>query len=286
MTMTMQPRFVLLACLAIAPLMVACDADRSPATSQPASPSSSPSANQPADNEPRTALGRRIDEALREAREEIATENISVGGDMDIHVGGANIRRRKPRDADGNPLPEAEISPAGDLLIAGRNVDVTPDQRELLLDYRGHVVSMIEGGMAIGVKGADLGMEALGEALKGVFTGQTTDFEQHVEAESAKLEAEAMQMCDRLPAMLDSQRQLAEALPEFRPYATLAAEDIEDCRSDDEDNAAARAEAQAEVRSTIRSTIRKTVQTAAQTTGLAEAGTPDTSAPAAEATAP
>lgn len=280
--MTMQPRFALLACLAITPLMVACDADRSPAASEPASPS----ANQPAGNEPRTALGRTINEALREAREEIATENISVGGDMDIHVGGANISRRKPRDADGNPLPEAEISPAGDLLIGGRNVDVTPVQRELLLDYRGHVVSMIEAGMAIGVKGADLGMEAMGEALKGVFTGETMNFEQRVEAEAAKLEAEAMQMCDRLPAMLDTQRQLAEALPEFRPYATLAAEDIEDCRSDDRDNAAARAEAQAEVRSTIRSTIRRTIQTAAQTAGLAEAGTPDTSAPAAETTAP
>lgn len=280
--MTHTHRFALLACLAIAPLVVACDADQTTA-SQPAS--------KPTGSEPRTALGRTIDEALREAREEIATENISIGGDMDIHVGGANISRRKPRDADGNPLPEAEISPAGDLLIAGQAVDVTPAERELLLDYRGHVVSMIEAGMAIGVMGADLGMSAVGEALKSMFAGETTDFEQRMEAEAAKLEAEAMQMCDRLPGMLQTQQQLAENLAEFRPYATMTAEDIEDCRSDDvntdsmdsTDDAAGRHE----VRDSIRSTIRQSIRGAAQTAGLAEGGTPDPVEPAAdEATTP
>ena len=219
--MTHTHRFVLVACLAIAPLVAACDADRTTA-SQPAS--------QPGDAEPRTAIGRAVDQALREAREEIATENISIGSNTDIHIGGAEFSSREPVDAEGNPLPKAEISPSGDLLIGGKNVDITPVQRELLLDYRGHVVSLIEAGMAIGVKGADLGMDAAGEALKSVFTGETANFEQRVEAEAAELEAEAMQLCDQLPAMLETQHQLAEALPEFRPYATMDAEDIDDCR--------------------------------------------------------
>lgn len=265
--MTHTHRFALLACLAIAPLVVACDADPDTASSP---------ASQPAGSEPRTALGRTIDEALREARQEIATENISIGGNTGVHIGGADIGGGKSTDADGNPLPEAEISPAGDLLIAGRNVDITPAQRELLLDYRGHVVSLIEAGMAIGVKGADLGMHAAGEALKSVFSGETADFEQRIEAEAAKLEAEAMQLCDLLPAMLQTQQQLGESLPEFSPYATMTTEDIEDCRSDavntdGTDDAARRHE----VRDSIRSTIRQSIRGAAQAAGVAEGGTPD-----------
>ena len=274
--MTHPHRFALLACLTIAPLVVACDADQ-PSASQPAS--------QPAGSEPRTALGRTIDEALREARAEIATENISIGGNSDIHIGGANVSGRTPVGADGNPLPEAEISPAGDFLIAGKNVDITPAQRDLLLDYRGHVVSLIEAGMEIGVKGADLGMHAAGEALKSVFTGETADFEQRVEAEAAKLEGEAMQLCGLLPAMMQTQQQLAESLAEFRPYATMTAEDIEECRSDAVvTEGTGDADRRHEVRDSIRSTIRQSIRGAAQAAGVAEGGTPEPVEPAADET--
>ena len=269
--MTHTHRFALVACLAIVPLMTACNRD-----------AATPAAN-PTGTGPSTALGRTVDTALREAREKIATENISVGGNADIHIGGAEINSREPVDANGNPLPEAEISPAGDLLIAGRNVDITPAQRELLLDYRGHVVSLIEAGMAIGVKGADLGMHAAGEALKSVFTGETSDLEQRIEAEAAKLEGEAMRLCDLLPAMLQTQQQLGESVPEFSPYATMTANDIEDCRSDavntdGTDDAARRHE----VRDNIRSTIRQSIRGAAQAAGVAEGGTVDPAEPAAE----
>lgn len=223
-------RFALVACLAIAPLMAACGGD--PSTAHPG-----------AADAPATALGRTIDKALVEAREKIANENIAIGGDTNIHVGGAKVRGRRPVDADGNPLPKAEISPAGDLLIGGREVVVTPEQRKLLLAYRGHVVALIESGMAIGVKGADLGMQAAGEALKSVFSGRTGEFGQRMEAEAAKIEAEALKLCEGLPAMLETQHQLAALLPEFRPYATMEAADVEECR----DNGRSRGTGQAEL---------------------------------------
>ena len=223
----------LLACLAVAPLMVACGGD--PAAVAPETTAGAPA----------TALGRTVDRAMAEAREKIATENISIGGDTDIHVGGTKLRSRHPVDADGNPLPKAEISPAGDFLVEGREVAITPEQRALLLDYRGHVVAVIEAGMALGVKGADLGMQAAGDALKSVFSGRAEEFGQRMEAEAAKIEAEALKLCDGLPAMLETQRQLAASLPEFRPYATMEAEDVEECRDSGRSHAAAGAELQA-----------------------------------------
>ena len=39
----------------------------------------------------------------------------------------------------------------------------------------------------------------------------------------------AAKLCGRLPDMMASQQKLAAALPEFRPYATMTQDDIDDC---------------------------------------------------------
>lgn len=153
-----------------------------------------------------------MDEASREVDEAIATENISISD-------------------DGN-APQAEITPQGDLLIDGREVAVDPAQRALLLEYRTHVAGVAQAGVAIGMQGADLATKAVGQALKGVFTGNTDEMERNIEAEAAKIEAQALKLCDRLPAMRATQQQLAAALPEFKPYATMTEQDIADCRED------------------------------------------------------
>ena len=72
----------------------------------------------------------------------------------------------------------------------------------------------------------------LGEALKGVFTGNTDEIEKRVEAEASKIKASALKLCDKLPAMMASQQQLKTSLPEFAPYATMTQDDIKDCRDE------------------------------------------------------
>ncbi|MFP7721638.1 hypothetical protein [Lysobacter sp. A3-1-A15] len=259
--MTTAPRIAILACMAILPALAACSAD--------APPASAPDAT--AVEQPRTALGRTVANALEEARLEMANENISISGDMDIRYGSASLNRDQARDADGNPLPKAEISPQGDLLIDGKTVAINPDQRELLLDYRGHLMDVIGAGMTLGAKGADLGMQAAGGALKSIFTGEMDEFEKRIEAEAEAIEAEALKLCDRLPAMLDSQQALAASLPEFRPYATLTGADVNDCRSDSGDRTVKQAETRHEIRTEIREGIRAGIRGA---TGAAVNGAP------------
>ena len=88
----------------------------------------------PADagTEPTTMLGKAVKEATDEARKELATENINLS-------------------ATGHP--DAEITPAGDLLIAGKAVVVSAEQRALLLEYRKHVNLIAEAGIGIGQQG-------------------------------------------------------------------------------------------------------------------------------------
>ncbi len=156
-----------------------------------------------------TTLGQKVREATNQARKELAEKNISISSGN-----GATV----------------EISPTGDLLINGTSVALTEAQRALTLQYRAQVVSVAEAGIEIGVQGANLGARAAGEAIKGLLSGNTDQIEARVNAEAEQLKASAAKICDQLPAMLASQQQLAAAIPEFKPYATMDQSDIDECR--------------------------------------------------------
>ncbi len=242
---------LLLACL---PVLAACN--RGPAPQAPQAPST------PADaataSEPTGVIARKVQDALRDASESLASKNIPVGGQQ-YHRNGIRFGR-------GNPgLPKAEITPQGDLLIDGKTVAVDETQRRLLLDHRANVVAVVQASIAMGMQGAELGMQgaslgmkAAAGALKSVFSGNTDEFEKQMEAEGKRIEAEGRRIeaeanrmiCEHLPALLASQNALAAALPEFRPYADMNESDIKNCGEEgsldfDSDNDQAAAEADA-----------------------------------------
>lgn len=211
---------------------------------------------------PETALGKAAAAGIAKARRELATQNITVG---QIHVDGHDDRSR-PADKD---RPKGEITPDGDFLLDGEAVAITPAQRALLLEHRARIIEIAEAGMEIGIQGADLAARATAEALKGVFSGTSDqEVEKRIEAEATGIKAAALELCKRMPALYQSQQALAAALPEFVPYATMTAEDLEDCKDEQH---VAREEVREEIRTGIRSSIQQVVQSA----GLASRGTTD-----------
>ncbi len=250
--------------------LAACRADV-----DPPSPASDPSAAS-APAAPRSALGRLVDREIREAREKLATENISLKHGVRFDgKGGVDIDGKDPDDR----RPEAEITPKGDLLIEGKPVAINGEQRRMLLDYRSHIIGLAESGMEIGVQGADLAAEAMGEAFKGIFSGKSEqEIEKAIEAEASGIKQAAAKLCERLPAVMASQQELAAALPEFKPYATMTQEDVDECMKDTDD--ATTAEVQTEIRQEIRSAIRESVRG-----GVRGAVRQDQGDPAAEAAA-
>ncbi len=154
------------------------------------------------------SIGRKVQEATNKARKEMAEGNFKLSA---------------------KGAPRAEITPQGQLLVDGHEVAMTPAQRTQLLDYRHQLEAIALAGMDVGVAGANLGVKAAGEALKGIFSGNTDGIEANINAEADKLKAQANRICERLPALLASQRQLAASLPAFAPYATMDQDDIDDC---------------------------------------------------------
>lgn len=230
------PLALLLAC---AGTLTACGRDDSPA------PASGEATAAPAEE---GFVARTARNALDTARKDLVEKNISIGG---TGATGLNINgfRFGGDDTRTTGLPKAEISPAGDFLIDGKPVDIDAAQRELVLAHRANIIAIADAGITIGIQGARLGAEAARGAIASALSGQSADFEQRMEAEGAKIEAEADRLCDNLPPLLASQQALAAALPAFEPYATMDATDVEDCRKDTvvhRDDAAAQADAAAE----------------------------------------
>ncbi len=218
-------------------------------------------------------LATKVDQAFDKARKEMREGNLSLNDSVDITVGDRHLR--KP----GTHAAKAAISPTGDLLIEGKAVAITPQQRQQLLTYRQQVFAIAESGMVIGSKGVGLA----GEALKGVGSaifGSDADkqaFDQHMQAQGKKLEADARQLCTLLPPMLASQQALAASLPAFKPYATMTQDDIDDCTKGASDRGVAvmsSADTASEpsqpdaasdsMRDTIRNDIRNNIRSAVQ----------------------
>jgi hypothetical protein len=167
-----------------------------------------------------------IQKAMQEAKQELATKNIDVNG---VHIGD-----RQHNDNDSRP--KAEITPQGELLIAGKHVAATPVQHALLLDYRKQIVGIAETGMDIGAQGADLGVTAAKQALWGALAGKSDkDIEASIKPQTDKIEAAAARLCQRMPDLLSTQQKLAAEMPEFRPYATMQQKDVDDCGKDMKD---------------------------------------------------
>jgi hypothetical protein len=248
---TSVPIFV--ACALVSTLAVGC--------SQPSAPHAAPAPGTA--GAPQTALGRMAASAIDEARVKLAHQNISLNGEFfssDGHHNNVVARVGKKDPAD--TRPDAELTPAGELLIDGKPVPVSAAQHAMLVQYRQAIMGVAETGMQLGVQGADLGGQAIGEVFAGLMSGHPDQIDKNIKAKASRIEAQAVQLCKQLRPLQQMQQQLAAALPQFAPYATLKESDVDDCGkhhggidahvATDAD----RAEIQADIRNGIRNGIR------------------------------
>ena len=162
---------------------------------------------------------------LAKAKRELETENLRI--DNSLAFGDSGHARKA--------LPRAEITPQGDFLIEDKRVAVDITQRRQLLEYRARVLEVAGYGIEIGQRSAEAALDAVGNGsfaglLFGAFTGS---LERNIERTvKQQIEPAVRGLCRQLPALRDSQQRLATSLPQFKPYATLEADDIDDCERD------------------------------------------------------
>ena len=188
-------------------------------------------AAEPAKGSIQSEISAELAEARREVRAELAaaraeleTENLDVGN---------SLRFGKSGDTGRKALPKAEITPRGDFLIEGKAVAIDAGQRKELLAYRGQVIDIAKAGIDIGERSAQVALDAVDRGLFSLIVGAMTGSLEHKLEKTIRqtIEPGVLQICRSLPSLLDSQQRLAASLPQFRPYATLEADDMEDCEN-------------------------------------------------------
>ena len=124
---------------------------------------------------------------------------------------------------------EATVNAAGDLTIDGKPVATTATQRQLLQRYFTQVQGIRGDAIAVGKQGVALAGKAINEVVGGLMAGDPDRINKRVEVEASKVESKAEQICIRLGAIRDVQEALATELAAFRPYATIRADQVDEC---------------------------------------------------------
>ena len=164
---------------------------------------------------------------LAEERAKLENENLSLGDSL--HFG-----KHDKHEVERRRTPKAEITPQGDLLVDGKAVAIDAAQRKQLLDYRAQVITLARTGIDAGERAAMLAIDATDVGMFRLIVGAMTgSLERRVKATVVReIQPAVLQICRGLPQLRESQQALAASVPEFRPYATLEQDDIDDCERD------------------------------------------------------
>jgi hypothetical protein len=125
--------------------------------------------------------------------------------------------------------PDAIVSAAGELKIDGKNVAVTPAQKDSLMRYYAIVMALRQDAIATGKAGANTAATAIGSVISGIANGDPNTIGDKVDAQAAKVDAAAAQVCKDLSAIQTAQGEIAGQLAVFKPYALIDARQVQDC---------------------------------------------------------
>lgn len=125
--------------------------------------------------------------------------------------------------------PDAEISPTGDLTIAGQSIPVATAQRELLKHYHATALALRDQAITTGKAGIATAGQAISSVASGLANGQPDKIDAEVSASANKVDASAALVCNDLAEVRTTQEALARQLEAFRPYAVIEADEVEDC---------------------------------------------------------
>lgn len=134
--------------------------------------------------------------------------------------------------ADGS---QAEIDPAGDLKIQGKDVPASDAQRHLLVQYSRNLRDMEKQGEAAKGQAWRMAPGILATALGDLLTGASDkQRDQDTRKAAEPLKETFLKLCDEMKAERKIQDQISDALPAFRPYAVIHEGDTENnCRAGD-----------------------------------------------------
>jgi hypothetical protein len=125
---------------------------------------------------------------------------------------------------------DAIVSASGALSIAGTPVTVDAAQAQIAARYFASAIALRNDAVKTGAAGASTAATAITSVAVGLASGNPDSIDAKVNASAAKVEAAANRVCADVLALTQAQDDLAASLPQFKPYATIAAHEANDCK--------------------------------------------------------
>lgn len=126
---------------------------------------------------------------------------------------------------------DAIISASGDMVIAGEPVMLDATQKQLATRYFTSAIALRDDAITTGAAGVATAQKAISSVASGLASGNPDKIGDEVDASAAKVDAAAARVCEDLQALVSAQNGLLKSLPQFRPYASIQAQEVTDCRA-------------------------------------------------------
>lgn len=144
-------------------------------------------------------------------------DNINIDDQGNVHI-------------TANDKSEARINPAGDLLVAGKNVPINDKQRTLLLQYANAILGIERKGMQIGLDGANLALGVIGSVFADLMTGANRqDIDKDTKSQTGSIKESARGLCDSVKSLQRLQGEVGDSISAFEPYEVITADSVKDC---------------------------------------------------------
>lgn len=129
---------------------------------------------------------------------------------------------------NGSPSYRFKITPANDLYIRGKSVDLNASQRDLVRSFYDYAYSVTEDSKAIGIEGAKIGISGAGLGLKAglsvlklLLPGyDSDDLERDMDAAASRIEEKAdvlEEKADNLELIIDDMQDVYDSIIESLP---------------------------------------------------------------------
>lgn len=128
--------------------------------------------------------------------------------------------------------PDAIVNAKGEISIANTAIATTSAQQALLVRYYSAVIVLRKDAIATGEAGTQTAATAIGSVISGLANGEPDKISDKVDAQAAKVNAAANQVCQDLAEIKSAQAAIADQLPSFKPYALIDEKTVHDCQHD------------------------------------------------------
>lgn len=147
----------------------------------------------------------------------------------------------------GGQADKATVSADGSLTIGDTLIETGSDGQAALKAYDAAATAMKAHAMAIGRTGAEFGVDVVKDVVRGFIGDEDMRRVGDRAREGARdLVASVRDLCTRLETVLSAQQAAAAAVPAFKPYAVLEADQVRECFEEVDEEAAERSDPSAD----------------------------------------